>query len=376
MNLSYWELKEFFNKSDLCVVGSGIVGLNAAIRYKQRFPKHKVVVLERGVLPSGASTKNAGFACFGSVSELMSDLDTSTEKLIWDTVDLRYKGLQRLRKILGDKQIDYKNWGGFEVFDSKIEFQKCMEMVPHFNVQAKGITKNKQTYKNNKSVVKNSGLAGVKYCIENCEEGQIDTGKMMKNLLALAYSKGIVILNGLDVSKIKDKGNECILELTEGVELKSKNVIIATNGFAKKLLKQKDVKPARAQVLITEEIEGLKLKGAFHYDQGYYYFRNVGKRVLFGGGRNLDMKGEETMEFGLTDQIQNKLEDMLRSMILPGHKFKIEHRWSGIMGVGNEKKPIIEHVSPNVVCAVRMGGMGVAIGSLVGEMAVEELLNP
>ncbi len=42
------------------------------------------------------------------------------------------------------------------------------------------------------------------------------------------------------------------------------------------------------------------------------------------------------------------------------------------MGVGTEKKPIIKKISPNVVCAVRMGGMGVAIGSFVGQMAVEE----
>ncbi len=376
MNLSYWELKEFFNKADLCVIGSGIVGLNAAINYKEQFPKHRVVIVEQGILPSGASTKNAGFACFGSVSELLSDLSATDESLVWSTVELRYRGLLRLRSILGDKQIDYKNWGGFEVFESKTEFEKCMEVIPHFNSKVKGITKNQNTYKINKRVIERSELAGVKYCIENCEEGQIDTGKMMKNLLSLAYSKGIIVLNGLDVSKIKDSGNECTLLLNNEIELKSKNVIVATNGFAKKLLKKRDVKPARAQVLITSEIEGLKLKGAFHYDQGYYYFRNVGSRILFGGGRNLDLKGEETMEFGLTDKIQNKLEEMLRTMILPNHKYEIEHRWSGIMGVGKEKKPIIEHVSPNVVCAVRMGGMGVAIGSLVGEMAVEELLNP
>jgi hypothetical protein len=42
------------------------------------------------------------------------------------------------------------------------------------------------------------------------------------------------------------------------------------------------------------------------------------------------------------------------------------------MGVGTEKKPIIKKISPNIVCAVRMGGMGVAIGSLVGKLAIDE----
>ena len=36
------------------------------------------------------------------------------------------------------------------------------------------------------------------------------------------------------------------------------------------------------------------------------------------------------------------------------------------MGVGNQKRPIIKQVTDNVVCGVRMGGMGVAIGCLIG----------
>ncbi len=65
--------------------------------------------------------------------------------------------------------------------------------------------------------------------------------------------------------------------------------------------------------------------------------------------------------------MQNKLDELLRTMILPSVKYSIDTRWSGIMGVGPSKKSIVRAVSKNVFCAVRMGGMGVAIGSLVGE---------
>jgi len=37
------------------------------------------------------------------------------------------------------------------------------------------------------------------------------------------------------------------------------------------------------------------------------------------------------------------------------------------MGVGNQKNPIVKQLSENVFCGVRLGGMGVAIGSLVGK---------
>lgn len=375
MQLSFWELRQYFSGNDLVVVGSGIVGLNAAIAYKDQYPKSKVLVVERGVLPYGASTKNAGFACFGSVSELAGDMEQMRADTVWSTVELRYRGLLRLRKLLGDKSIDYRAYGGYEVFNNKVTFEKYAACIEPFNKAVKEIVKKKNVYRVNRDKIKDSGFKGFLHCIENTEEGQIDTGKMMDALLSLAHKKGIHLLNGVYIKKINESGNEVELLTADGFSFSAKKIVIATNGFAKELLKGEDVKPARAQVLVTTPVKGLKIKGAFHYDEGYYYFRNIGDRVLFGGGRNLDKKGEETMEFGLTKKIQGSLEVLLKENILPGKKFAIEHRWSGIMGIGAEKKPIIKHISPNVVCAVRMGGMGVAIGSLVGELAVKELLK-
>ena len=46
----------------------------------------------------------------------------------------------------------------------------------------------------------------------------------------------------------------------------------------------------------------------------------------------------------------------------------------GIMGVGNQKKAIVKQTSQNIFCGIRLGGMGVAIGSLVGK-ELAELLN-
>src|SRR5690606_24987797 len=104
----------------------------------------------------------------------------------------------------------------------------------------------------------------------------------------------------------------------------------------------------------------------FHLDEGYYYFRNLDDRILFGGGRNLDFKGEETTSFGETRLIQQRLEDLLRTVILPYTPFEIDLRWSGIMAMGAQKLPIVKPLSDRVFCGVRMGGMGIAIGSIVG----------
>lgn len=369
---SFWETQTYFNNIDLAVIGSGIVGLNAAIHFKKKHPKAKVVVLERGILPNGASTKNAGFACFGSVSELQADLEKNNENDVWHTVEMRIKGLELLRKTIGDKHIHFQRLGGYELFTSKQLFEKACSSIDDFNKKIKSLTKSSNTYQVSNKHISRFGFKSIEGIILNQEEGQLDTGNMMQYLLQYAMSLGVIVLNNISVSKINDLGNKVILNTNIG-SIYSKLVIVATNGFAKQLLKLKDVKPARAQVLITKPVKNLTIKGTFHYDEGFYYFRNVGDRILLGGGRNLDFETETTHEFAFNHKIHQQLDKLLKDMILPHSSFEIEQRWCGIMGVGSEKKPIIEKISPHVVCAVRMGGMGVAIGSLVGKLAIEKL---
>ena len=370
INYSYWELKQYFTEFDLIVIGSGIVGLSSAISFINKNKKAKILILERGLLPNGASTKNAGFACFGSSSELLDDLSKNNSETVWETVLMRWQGLQILRKRLGDKGIDLNLWGGYELFDSKENKIKSLEKIKDLNkeiYQHLGLKNCFSEYPKN-----NFGFKNTKGIILNKYEGQIDTGLMMQNLLLLAQKKEITVLNNIEIKAINDLGGKVELKSINGV-FKAKKVVVATNGFANELLKINNIKPARAQVLITKPISQLKIKGTFHYQEGYYYFRNIKNRLLFGGGRNINFKKEETTEIGLNSKIQNHLEYLLKTMILPNTVFEIEHRWSGIMGVGNEKKPIIKPISNNVIAAVRMGGMGIAIGSKVGEIVAKIL---
>ena len=135
------------------------------------------------------------------------------------------------------------------------------------------------------------------------------------------------------------------------------------------------MQPARNQVLVTKPIPELKIKGTFHLDEGYTYFRNIDNRILLGGGRNLDLTGEQTDALGTSETIQAYLEKTLSQIILPQTPVEIDYRWSGILGVGAQKKPILKPLSEHVFCGVRLGGMGVAIGSQIGK-ELADLLDP
>jgi gamma-glutamylputrescine oxidase len=382
MSFSYWEQQTFIGSPDVVVIGSGIVGLNAAIALKKKSPSLHVIVLERGMLPYGASTRNAGFACFGSVSELLEDLSKRSEDEVFELVEKRWNGLGQLREMIGDENLRYDPYGGFEVFtsDDNLLFDECSDAMDKFNRHLTVITGTSKTYKISDEKIKSFGFNNVKHLIENSSEGQVDTGRMMKSLLSLATSIGIEILNGANVTGIENVNDSVDVTLTDQINfsktvIKAKRVLLCVNGFAKKFLPELDVNPARSQVFITSPIKKLKVKGAFHYDHGYYYFRNVGNRLMLGGGRNLDFKSETTEDMSLTFRIQERLEKLLFEMILPGEKYSIEMRWSGIMGLGNNKSPIIQKVNGNIFCAVRLGGMGVAIGTNTGREAADLVYN-
>ena len=185
-SISFWERQTYFEGVDLLIVGAGIVGLNSARAAQQLKPNWKILVVDRGrILPYGASTRNAGFACFGSMTELLEDLKNTPEKDVFDLVQKRWEGLQKLRSIVGDVNLGYEELGGFELFTDQEDeiWNECLSRMDDFNQQLAPINGIKNTYLKASSEIEKFGFSGVNNLIKNIGEGQIDTGKMMKSLL-------------------------------------------------------------------------------------------------------------------------------------------------------------------------------------------------
>lgn len=375
-SFSYWERTAFIDQADVIIIGSGLVGLSAALHLKKQQPSLKVLVLERGFLPSGASTKNAGFACFGTVSEQISVINQSSKEEAMRLVAYKWRGLQRLRENLGDANMDYYQHGGHELFMSheKDTAQNCIEQIGHLNKLLQQAIGQPDIYAVADAKIADFGFRNVSHMIYNPFEGQLHTGKMMRTLLYKVYSLGVLVLNNCEISAIEQEDNHIRLTTSQG-SFKAGKVILATNAFASQLYPELNVIPGRGQVLVTKSVPGLKLKGTYHFNEGYYYFRNIDNRILFGGGRNLNYKAEETWDFGHTDTVKEKLISYLHEIILPNQDVEIDYWWSGIMGFGEEITPIVKQIQANIFCAVRCNGMGVAMGSLVGEEVAELMLK-
>lgn len=361
--LSFWERSIYTDGIDFAIIGAGIVGMSTALHLKKANPKAKIVILERGYLPTGASTKNAGFTCFGSPTELSDDLSKMDENTVWETVSMRLEGLRELFSLVDPAKIQYEACGSWDIIREDEE-SLTPDFLAYLNEKLFEISGEKTVYTEDKAKMIDSEFSGVKTAYHNRLEGAIHTGKLLEELHRSCTNEGIHFLFGVNVLSFESDDSGVEINTTMG-QLQSLKLLVCTNAFAKDCLD--DIQAARAQVLVTKPISHLIVNGTFHMESGYYYFRNVGNRILFGGGRNLDFSGETSTEFETTQLIQEKLKQQLTELILPSTAFEIDYSWSGIMAVGSEKKPIIQKTNKNIAFGVRMGGMGVAIGASVGK---------
>lgn len=371
---SYWEQQSFSYHNHI-IVGAGIVGLSLAIELRQRFPQSRILVLERGLLPTGASTRNAGFACMGSVTELLDDLSHAPEEEVIALFAARKKGLEKIRHRLGDDRIGYSADGSYELIGA--QETGALDKMDYLNTLLLPIT-GIPAFRQAPERIDAFGFSTdhTKALIENTCEGALHTGKMMRGLTDMALQMGIEVKTGAEVVRFEEQANSVKVTVKDPFRatewlLECDTLSICTNAFTPQLLPEEDVVPGRGQVLVTDPIAGLRLKGIFHFDKGYYYFREIDGRVLFGGGRNIDFETENTTEIALNQQIQADLEEKLSTIILPGVAFTIAQRWAGIMAFGATKQPIVKAVSDRVFGAFRMGGMGVALGSNAAERLAE-----
>ena len=125
---------------------------------------------------------------------------------------------------------------------------------------------------------------------------------------------------------------------------------------------------------MTKPLSELKLRGTFHAEEGYIDFRSVGEnRLLLGGARHKDRITEETHHFGINETIAHFLKEYMRDVLKISPEY-IAYQWSGIMGFTSTKNPVcIANLNGNVIHAVGLSGMGVALSSELGRRAARLL---
>ena len=104
--------------------------MNAALALASRKPEWRIAVVDALPLGGGGSTRNAGFTCFGSPSELLDDWRALGPEATVDLVRMRWEGLQALRAMWGDKALGHRACGAVEAFTDEALFEEVMAFLP------------------------------------------------------------------------------------------------------------------------------------------------------------------------------------------------------------------------------------------------------
>lgn len=415
IEFSYWEKSALSEAWDFVVVGAGVTGLHAAIEIKRRNPRMKVLVLEARSLGAVASTRNAGFLCLGSPSELLADYQNLGEDSLIDLLAAKWAGIQRTLYLLGGNAIGLRNVRGYEVMAMEKSpyshavpsHEAVITGLPSLNTllesaaaralpftpkrRQKGATRHKplptpyfgewQAFPRGNTAHPSPWGPEAMGLIPMAWEGQVNPFLLRESLLRYARNLGIRIQKGLEfvqrdghclvVKPVGPFGHEVSTKFVNTLIIKSKSVIYATNALTKDLQIDQSVSvvPQRGQMWSTAPLNAVdiaRLNGNYHADRGYLYYRTHAGRLLLGGGRNQDFDTEQTTEWSENQRISEYLKAYSVDVLGLPPDLEWESRWSGTMGFTQSGLPHCLDLQNGDWLVAGMNGMGMALGPEMG----------
>jgi len=339
MTTSHWLRSHQFKNpdidTDVVIVGGGYVGLSTAYWISELQPSLKIVVLERSHLGAGASGRNAGFLTKGSATfykTLTQHWGSEKARLLYEFGEESV--LLAHQKILkSSPEIKFEKTTSLTLFQSDKQKQDWGNGT--FNPESFGF--NWKSSNELPTSLQNSFFGAY----ENENEFRVNPIQVLKSLRMSLEARKVQIIENLSAFELTPHGVS-----TEYNSIKCKQVVLALNGYFPQFNPEfkKWIKPCRAQMLAVE-LEDEINSNSLHYDspERVYWRKDSEKTLLIGGKRMLDEKAEEGDFEKLSPIIQSGLEAYLRDQLKV--RYKVLHRWSGIMGFTEHELPILTKIN-------------------------------
>lgn len=366
--LSYWEQDLFSRKYDLIIVGAGFSGMATAFFMKEHRPDWKILVLDKAVQQRAASSRNAGLACISSLSELMEDVAEYGWDNVLRLIEWRWKGLEYIKEEFDHGKIAYKRVPSGEVFikDAAFPSEKYLQHIDEANYKLKDILG--LSYYQLEDQLPAHIKAGEAY-ISHAEEGQLHPARLLKAWTEKCRSMHIEILEACEVFDYKTGPKGDYTVASEMGKICTKRILFCTNGKTIPAQSMTDLKVVSNLVLVSKPFEKLDWQANLHAESGYLYARNIGDRILVGGGRHLLDSNEQ---LDPSEVQKDKLRAYLKRFACEHltnvpQQWESEFEWLGYLGTGSVKEPIMKATDNNIFVLGRLSGMGVALSSYLGK---------
>jgi glycine/D-amino acid oxidase-like deaminating enzyme len=335
---------------EVAVVGGGVTGCSCALTLASA--GRRVRVHEARRIGSGASGRNGGFGLWGGATaydKAREQLGRERAKQYWELTD-RY--VARLAELAGDA---YRRVGSFRVAADKAEraaIRAEYDALIEDGFRAEWVDEL-------------DGRAGELFhgALFHPGDGSLTPVRWIMRLAQLATAAGAELCEHTRVGSLDELDADCVVIATDGY----------TNGLAPEL--DAAIRPVRNQVLATAPLPELLYDRPFYGRYGYDYWQQLpGRRLIVGGRRDAALEAENTGAEELTPEIQESLETFTRELV-GGELPAITHRWAGIFGVTEDRRPLAGELRRGVWVAAGYSGHGNVLGLACGDLVARAILG-
>ena len=373
---SYWEeiTKENFNlkklakddSSEVVVIGGGYTGLLCAINLIENY-NLDVILLEAGKIGWGASSRNGGFCSFPPIKTSFKKLQKiygkeETKKFFRNAVE----GSNYTKDIILNYNIDCDVTGdsNFILAHHPNKFKQIKEQAAVYNSEF-GIETNIYS-KEDFDKIGHDGTE--QFGALSYKPGfGINPLKFVNGITRHALSKKLKIFEHTLVNKI-DKMNDSYVLRTKESLVKTKKIVIATNGFYQEgLVPQMDsrILPVISNIIVTRKLTKTEIDShnfktfspiANTKNLLYYYRKLPDNRILFGTRGDLIGSDKSNLK-------RSKIMEKYLKNIFPNWSdVSIEYNWRGLIAMSQKLTPSIGKIE-NEEIYYGFGYHGVGVSS-------------
>jgi gamma-glutamylputrescine oxidase len=355
--------------ADICVVGGGYTGLNAALR--ARALGYSVVVLEAKRVGWGASGRNGGQVIWGQRQD-QTMLETfaghETAKALWD---LSREALTHVRGLIETHGIDAELRQGhlsaawkpahadelkaYGDHMARIYGYDAVRFVPKAEIQ--------------NYVASNLYHGG----LHDTESMHLHPLKFAQGIARAAEMAGAQIYEDSAVIEVI-KGGAPVLRTAEGL-VRAKFAILACNGYLGGLERTiaPYILPIDNYIVATEPLGETRARdlipsGAAVSDTKFvldYYRISADGRLIFGGGETYGGRGPSDIREFVRPYVERVFPQLAG--------VKLDYGWGGTLAITWPRMPHVGRIDGNVYFAHGYSGQGVAIASQMGALIADAI---
>ena len=370
-NLNLEKLTKDIN-SEIAVIGGGYTGLSCAINLIENH-NLDVILVEAGKVGWGASSRNAGFCSLPPSKMSFKKMQLiygkeETKKFFKNSVE----GSNYTRDIIKEYNIDCDVTGNSNY------------VVAHHPNKFKVIQEQADVYKNefgieteiySKEEFNDIGHGGTEqFGAFSYKPGfAINPLKFINGITKYALTKKLRIFENTKVDQI-DKDNGSYILRTKDGSVRSKKIVVATNGFYQEgLIPQMDgrVLPVISNIIVTRqltksEIEAHNFKTflpiANTKNLLYYYRKLPDNRILF--GTRGDLTGSDQSNLAMS----KKMEKFLKDIFPQWSNVTIDYNWRGLIALSQKLAPSIGKIdNEEIYYGFGYNGVGVSAAPWTGK---------